>query len=332
MAQTDQGGTEAPSEEYNAATGLQNVDESVFVPDDGQAEETPEQPDGSETPSEQPDGQEETPGQEGDTPDEGSESEEGEEQPEAGDEKPEDSRLLAGTFKNEQDLRAAFENLGGDPDRYKSVAQLEEAYEVRRAEWTRAKQQYNEVLNQNQQPQNQDAAQSEQPMDRKALADEAYNSIDWNNVKDAPTAIKAAIDAVLGVVDRAVPKGQQFDENAVITRLNKVQQSQASLAKLEKEVPRLTTDQGFRDNFAAFIMGQQKMGTYTDPETSFRQFMGFGRNASQVQSQRSQETKRDKLGSAIPDKGNGAATSEQKKRDEVDDIIDAFQERKNIFG
>lgn len=295
---------------YDPSTGRANVDESVFESSEEGYVESGE--------STQETTQEPTTTTEA-APSEGSESQ----VTEAPTEDTETPTVYAGKYNNLNDLKAAFYNLGGDPEEYQDPKELEIAYKVAEREFTRSRQR---LAEQEKVDQPQETKETPEDFDDKIL-----DQVNWDKVENARDLGKELLKAF----KQMLPQQQQPTEEQLVERIMPAIQErearQKELTDLETRVPRLTKDSEFRTAFAFYIQGQKQNGTFRSLDTSMKGFLKLGESLASEANSMSQQQEKDKL-SAFPsqDKGEGLPTKDN--TDETDDILDAYEERKNKFS
>lgn len=241
------------------------------------------------------------------------------------------TRLLADKFKTEEDLKHAFINLGGNPNRYSSTEKLEEAYEVRQQEFTRSRQelQIQERLNKNIST----PKQSDNPLDPEALLDK----VQWDNVTDARSLGRELI----GLMSNLVPKNEPNlpSEAELVERIMPIMKEREArtqeLNQIESDVPRLKLVEGqenpFRDAFARHVFGEKNSGSFISLKKSMESFLNWGKEiAAEANSQAGIQRDNKLDASPIADRGAGLPTGGQ--ADEIDSIIGSYKARKDKLG
>lgn len=295
------------SSDFNPVTGLENVGDEMFLPEEHAESET----ESTET---------ETQSESDVTNQESSETTEESKQAE-------ETPLLAGKYKDETALREAFANLGGNPSEYSDVKQLEEAYKVRDREFTRSRQQLAELDRLNKPEEQADESKN----DLNDVFEQVSKQIDFDKI-DGP---KALFTETIKAVDQLYQlRSQKERENLIqqiTTALETRENSHKELTEVETEVPRLKTDTEFREAFADYISGQKAMGRYQGLKASMKSFLAIGQKITEeVSKQREVEEKAKASAASTNLSAEGQATTS--KKDEADQIIDAFSARKSLFG
>lgn len=295
---------------YNPATGYANVDDSVFLADnEGQAEITDNGT--SEVTHENAEMK-----QSGDT--------DKVENPQA--------EMFAGKFKSLDDLKSAFAELGGNPAKYSDARALEEAYEVRQSEYTRARQQVAEQERINRQVENisrQPQPEANKTLNPEELLSELKQSGALDKIETPEDLIRVTLEAVtsrLGNLNNGLSH-EQVQE--IISETKAREERLSELHSLESDIPRLKSDEGFRNLFAIFVKEQRLNGQYQSLRESFKDFVKIGQSVGEEYVNQNKATAEVKQSAtSVPD--NGAIASGSK--DEVDDILGAYNERQSKFN
>lgn len=231
-------------------------------------------------------------------------------------------QLYAGKFKDTEALRDAFTQLGGNPDDYGDPKLLEEAYKVREREFSRSRQQIADL------ERNTEAETETPQVDRLA---EIEKQIDWNKVENAQDLFRET----LKVVDQMYQERSAQDQTALVEKvmnaLTTREQTTKEIADLEADVPRLKSDSNFRGAFAHYVAGQRQMGQFQNLKGSMKSFLAIGQSISEDAVQEKQAAEKAKA-SAQSAEAPAAEPTTSKPKDELDDIVAAFQDRKNLFG
>jgi hypothetical protein len=249
------------AETYNPATGLTNVDESSFeIPED--AEDTPENG-GESTPATPP-------APDPDQPPANPDPSKPATTPEPP--KPAEPVLLAGKYSTEQELKNAFVQLGGDPNKFDTTEKLEQAYEVRQAEFTRVRQEQNEARRINEEVDKKDS--QAQLLSEENLT-KMMEQVPWDKIGDA----KQMFVEMAKVLLANVPTNQMPSEQDLVARMTPMIQERESklteLHDLETKVPRLKSDPSFRKAFAYHVQGEQQEGAYQGIGQAMKNFLKF---------------------------------------------------------
>lgn len=331
-------------ETYNEATGLANVDENLFVPenDDSTVDDPSAQPENSTPESTQTPTQErkDTPSKPTDQPTAVDPEKPGNE-PSPGKERTDDPqnqpRVYANKFKSEDELKKAYQNLGGNPDKFKSVEALEEAYEYRQGEYTRIQQEQAERDRlANMVPEN--TAGNTMPEDPKQTVDSMMAKVDWSKVENAEDLGKQLLTIFMENMpqnNQQIPTEAQLVER-LMPLMQEREQKQKALTSLETEVPRLKTDQSFRKAFAYHVVGGRADGTKYPRTTeglreAMKDFLAWGRSIAEEGARQNEINTQEKRGAIAPKEG-GEGLPAQNQGDEMDDIIGAFAERQRKFN
>ena len=244
-------------------------------------------------------------------------------------------RVYADKFKTEEDLRHAFINLGGNPNRYPTVERLEEAYEVRQQEYTRARQEEAERrrINQNIDNRQPTPGQNGNPSDMEALLDK----VNWDKVENARDLGRELI----GLMSQIAPKNQPSlpSEAELVEKIMPLMQEREAraneLREIETDIPRLRAIPGqenpFRDEFARRVMAEKQTGTFISLRKSMTNFLNWAEDIVKekgLQKGFQQEQKMD--AAPLSDRGAGLPTGGQ--ADEIDAIIGSFKARKDKLG
>jgi len=315
-----------PAETYDPATGLTNVDESSFeIPEDAEDDGGESAPDNN-TPATPTDPT---------TPDP-NEPEDPNKQPEKPTEpaKPAEPVLLAGKYSTEQELKNAFVQLGGDPSKFDSVEKLEQAYEVRQAEFTRVRQEQNEARRINEEV-------DKKEKQNEVLSEENLNAmmekVPWDKITDA----KQMFVEMAKVLIANLPANQMPSEQELVARMTPmIQEREAKLTELhdlETKVPRLKSDPSFRKAFAYHVKGEQDEGTYKGIGQSMKNFLKFNQGiVDEVgKSFTDNNAAKNNAGATTPPDGGanmGGAPKPSEDDDILGGIIGAYEEHTNKFS
>lgn len=248
----------------------------------------------------------------------------------------EEGRLFASKYKTVDDLRAAFVNLGGNPNNYDTPEKLEIAYEVRRDEWNRLQAENGERarLEQIIETQNLPAKEAPEGVDPEAL----LKKVDWSKVETAEDLGRELLTLISQVMPKAEPNSLPSPQELVgqiEPILRQREEANRQLEDLERDVPSLRITPGatneFRDAFANFVLGQKRSKSFADLKTSMTQFLNFGKKIADEQVKIKGQGREEKLGAAPMSEG-GEGTHTEGKGNEVDDIIGAFKQRQEKMG
>lgn len=313
-----------PAETYDPATGLTNVDETNFeIPED--AEDAPENG-GESTPA--------TPATpDPNQPDPANPEPKKEEKP-TEPAKPAEPVLLAGKYSTEQELKNAFVQLGGDPNKFDTVEKLEQAYEVRQAEFTRVRQEQSEAQRIN-------AEVDKKEKQNEVLSEEnltkMMEQVAWDKVTDA----KQMFVEMAKVLLANIPTNQMPSEQELVARMTPmIQEREAKLTELhdlETKVPRLKSDPSFRKAFAYHVKGEQDEGTYQGIGQSMKNFLKFNQGiVDEVgKSFSDNNAAKNNAGATTPPDGGanmGGAPKPSEDDDILGGIIGAYEEHTNKFS
>ena len=321
--------TVPPAETFNDNTGLTNVEPSVFLhEDEGNGEEHHEEASEDDTPPEDG-GEAEEKKEEPSKTDDGEEEETPPKDPSKPEDEHKEEKVYAGKYKTVDDLKAALIELGIDPADYSSDVELETAYKTAQATYTRLRQHETEKKKQ-------EIAVDETP-DIEKIFTEAKAKIDYSKIKNSEQLGDATLKAVL---ETLMPIMQKLKVNPdelagvvgekITTTATKTNALLSELRDVETKVPRLRTDKKFRDSFADFVAGQKLNSTYVSLIDSITTFVG-GKVPS-TDPNANKKGKDDKgSAAALPDNSEGA-DDRGKKKDEVDEILQAHTEHQIKFG
>lgn len=313
-------------EEINAL-GRVEVDESTFAPEyqNGEAADTETVVEGEEA------GGTEEVVEGGETVVE--EGEEGAEvvEPEKEGGEQEEGRVYANKYHSVEELKKAFVNLGGNPNKYPSPEALEEAYEVRQAEWRRITNEQSELARLSKVVTEPTPGQGANPQ---AEVEALLDKVDWAKVENARDLGRALV----GILREGQPQQRVPSEAEIVDRVLPVLQqreaAQRELSELESEIPNLRYVEGqeneFRNAFATFILGEKRSGNYQNLRTSMKNFLRWNETileqAGKMKAAQ-QEAKQD--AGSISERGAGLPSG---SADETDAIIGSFKARQEKFG
>lgn len=250
---------------------------------------------------------------------------------EVGEQVEEEGRIYANKYHSVDELKKAFINLGGNPAKYTTPEALEEAYEVRQAEWRRIQNENGELARLSKVVTEPTPGHGDNPQ---AEVEALLDKVDWAKVENARDLGRALV----GILRENQPRQSVPSEAEIVDRVLPVLQqreaAQRELSELESEIPNLRLVEGqtneFRNAFATFILGEKKGGTYENLRTSMKNFLRWNETileqAGRMKAAQ-QEAKQD--AGSITERGAGLP---QGGSDEVDSIIGAFKSRQEKFG
>lgn len=236
-------------------------------------------------------------------------------------------RVFAGKFNSEDELKKAYQNLGGNPDRFKSVKELEEAYEFRQSEYTRYQQEQAETKR------IADLAAEEQANNNQPTTDEQADAllakVDWTKVNDANDLGKQLLKLFMEANPRSP---QQPDPAALVDQMMPIMQERekrlGELHAIETRVPRLVKDKPFRDAFGRHVLDEKKTGRFVDMDTAMKNFLEWGKSIVAETQQNQQQQQHDKEAALQPtQQGQSLPGNGEQKGDEADEIIGAYKQR-----
>lgn len=221
-------------------------------------------------------------------------------------ETPAEPKLLAGKYQNEQDLKNAFIQLGGDPEQYENTADLEHAYSVRQSEYTRTRQQMAaEKAKQTQIQQIQDSQKTPQQLTQEVLSQ--IDTSKFDQAQNAGELGKMLVESLAPALMQAFEQNKPLTPDQMVEQISPIMQQReraiTELNTLEGEVPRLKLqydDNGqpqpnpFRDAFGVFVSGLKQSGQYVGLNQAFKDFVGNNQAAvddAVKQRQKEQELK-----------------------------------------
>lgn len=272
-------------------------------------------------------------------PKEGEENPNPENKPEEGGE----PRKYAGKYDSPEQLKAAFIQLGGDPAVYgDNIDAVEQAYEVRQAEFTRARQEQAEKARLEIQ-QRQEALDAKKPVFTNEQIDGMLDKVDWSKVNDARDLGRA----LLTMLGENLPRnnGQQLTEEQ-IAGIVQIQQAKSAereaklteLHSLEAKVPRLKSDIAFRNSFANYLEGLKANGGYVNLESSMKDFIKVNQTIVEEGNRifnENQQAKSDAATTTPPDIASNSSAVSQKNTPEDDileSIIGEYKQEKGKFS
>jgi len=314
-------------EEINAL-GRVEVDESTFAPEyqNGEAADTETVVEGEEA------GGTEEVVEGGETVvEEGKEGAEVVEPEKEGGEQEEEGRVYANKYHSVEELKKAFVNLGGNPNKYSTPEALEEAYEVRQAEWRRITNEQSELARLSKVVTEPTPGRGDNPQ---AEVEALLDKVDWAKVENARDLGRALV----GILREGQPQQRVPSEAEIVDRVLPVLQqreaAQRELSELESEIPNLRYVEGqeneFRNAFATFILGEKRSGNYQNLRTSMKNFLRWNETileqAGKMKAAQ-QEAKQD--AGSISERGAGLPPSGS---DEVESIIGSYKSRQEKFG
>jgi len=323
----------APQKEtYSEATGRLEIDTDFLVPEDD-TQTTP--PSSDDTPSVQP---EDNPAPKNDEPanDDTETPQSDPEKPQGDPEKPqapkEEPKVYAGKYHSVDELKKAYQNLGGNPDRFGDNAQaLEEAYEYRQSEFTRLQQEEAE------RQRLQERQTEDTPKDPNQMVEDMMNKVDWSKVDDAKDLGKQLLSIFMQNMPQntPAPTPEQLVEK-IAPMLQEREQKQKALNYIEGKVPRLTTGQGFRKAFALHVVSGRKDGT-PYPRTNegldeaMKDFLSWGKSIAE-EGAKAYQTQTQQKQNALPPKEHGGDLPQPTEEDEIDEVIAYHKERQSRLG
>jgi len=316
----------------NPATGFVDVDKDVFDDpiEEGVEEIAPQQTESE--PQHQTTVQQENGSQEPNNPQiVQPEKDPAQQQPQQ-----QEERTYAGKFKSVEDLRHAFVNLGGNPNKFKSDEALEEAYEVRQSEFSRVRQEAATIARLEQpiqNPNNTTPNQTGNPLENpEALLDQ----VEWDKVENARDLGRELLKVVAPLMQQ--PQIAMPSESELVDRIMPVMQqreaAQRELQAIETEVPRLKLVEGqenpFRNAFAMHVKNEKQSGSFSDLRTSMKNFLSWAEDISTARAAAKVASTEAKVDAAPTDnRGEGLPNGQA---DEVDSIIGAFKSRQDKFS
>lgn len=242
-------------------------------------------------------------------------------------------KTYAGKYKTVEELKAAFVELGGNPEAYSTPEAMEQAYEVRQREFTRVRQEQAEIdrLN-NAVPEPQAPTLDENGIN------ELLAQVPWEQVKDAKDLATHLLGVMVKNLPKLMPQQKQLTEAELAAKVAPMvaerERKLKELGDIEGKVPRLKTDQNFRKAFAQFVQGQKSDASYKSLDESMKDFLGLSQSIVDELGKTYQQNQVAKASAATPPEGGEAPHStggDNPKHDEVDDIIGAYQDHKGKF-
>jgi len=298
--------TAAKTADYDPTTGYTNVDPDMFLSEDDAQAETSEG--GNSDNEEQLITAEQNESESTDTQEQETQAPE----------------LFAGKFKSVEDLKTAFAELGGNPDKFKDPAMLEEAYETRQREFSRSR---NHIANQERLDQEPEVP--DQSLDTESIMREIRESGALDKVESTEDLMKVVIEALVPKLTSQNGMMTREDVQKIVVESAEREVRLTELHSLETEVPRLKTDTEFRNVFGLYVKQQKDSNDYVDLKTSLKDFVKIGQSLGDEYARQSQRSAADKNASTAST-DNGSFIDSPK--DEVDDILGAYQAKRNIFG
>lgn len=319
----------APQKEtYSDATGRVETDTDFLVPETTDTE-TPDTEETKETPEKTTDIPDTSEKPETETPTEDPEKPQGD--PEKPTPTKEEPKVYAGKYQSVDELKRAYQNLGGNPDRFTDPKALEEAYEYRQAEFTRIQQEEAERKRIAEQ-------QPEAPKkDPNEIVESMMNQVDWSKVEDAKDLGKQLLSIFMQNMPQntQAPTPEQLVEK-IAPMLQEREQKQKALNYIESKVPRLTNDQGFRKAFALHVVGGRPNGT-PYPRTNegldeaMKDFLSWGKSIAE-EGAKAYQTQTQQKQNALPPKEHGGDIPTPDTEDEIDEVIAYHKERQSRLG
>lgn len=249
--------------------------------------------------------------------------------------------LLAGKFKTEEELKKAYQTLGGDPTRFKTKEALAEAYEYRQGEYTRLQQEQAErdrIANLVPNTPHNEPVTPAAPI----TADDMMKKVDWTKVTDAQTLGQELFKIMLEAMPKAQAEDpmQRMTPEQLVERIAPIikerEEKMAALSEIETEVPRLKKDPAFRKAYAYHVVGGKADGTKY-PKTkeglkeAMKDFLSWGKSIAE-ESARQTTVNTALKKAALPAAETGGEIPGGGKGDEADDIISAYAEKQKKFG
>lgn len=152
-------------------------------------------------------------------------------------------KTYAGKFKDVQELKNSFIELGGDPEQFKDdVGQLEQAYLVRQREYSRVRAEISHA----------DQVPPETPKSVNELLMSEFSQVDpdkFSGPSDMMAALIKGFSNVLQKVQQPVAPTQNISPEQMARQIKVVE----NMHSIETKVPRLKSDQQFRQAFATHI-------------------------------------------------------------------------------
>ena len=317
-----------PTETFSEITGKTEVDPGAFLTEDeGHVDENLEDnPTGDEPPEKQEDNPEKP---DSEDPNKGDEPEDGEDDPNLEDKNKPEEKVYAGKYKTLDDLKAAFVELGGDPDDYQDPKMLEEAYKVRQSEYTRTHQNNLDKPNSDQ-PLNETPANVDEMVEKIFSETSEEASKIQNGVDLYKFTLKSVLQNLVPMLKNASPEELAKQVAPMIAKTTAERSAkETELREVETKVPRLRTDKKFRDAFAFHVRGLMTEKRYTNLDSAMKDFVQLT-TGKPIDDQEKKNNLKDKH-SAQPLPDNSDANTGQ-DTDEVDDILNAHNKHKDIFG
>lgn len=241
----------------------------------------------------------------------------------------------AGKFKTEEDLKNAFINLGGNPNRYPTIEKLEEAYEVRQMEFTRTRQ---EIATQERLRTGIDNRQNPpqstgNPLDPEALLDK----VEWDKVENGRDLGRELIKLMSQIAPKNEPNLPSETElvERIMPIMREREERVTELRDIENDIPRLRVvpgqDNPFRDAFAKHVMAEKQTGSFISLRSSMKNFLSWGKSIAEEADRQTGIQRENKVGAA-PLSDRGAGLPSGGPVDEVDSIIGSYKARKGRLG
>lgn len=257
-------------------------------------------------------------------------------------------KLYAGKYKSVEELRKGIEELGGDPTGIDDPTALEQSYLAVQKVYNR--------FTQRQDKAEEIATPKEEPKPFEInddLVEGMMNELDFTKIDNAKDLAKQQFSIIFKHLKELLPQmmpqqqpGVQMNPQEMAAAVERVQTNTDSLAFIEAKIPRLTTDQSFRRNFAMHLQAGKESGSYPDIMTrenmtqAMRDFLKTAQEmaaeASKLDGAQQQQNAEDKGAAGTPD-GGGAPASTQTTTNPEDDLLDSIvgakeeQDKKLLF-
>lgn len=267
--------------------------------------------------------------------------------------------LLAGKYKTPEELQKGFQELGGDPAKYKTTQALEEAYSARLAETTRARQESERAAAERARIENLPANQPTTPVDpaaeANALSEKIIGQMDMSKINNVEDMVKQFVPLLLANLPKP-EAGQSMDVAKMQGLIEQRQANMSTLADLEKEVPRLgmkddpatgqkvPIDPVFRKGFALWLRGnnaeyQRTPEGFLQPtelRRAMKDFLALGGTIADAQRALDANNAANKNGAAATPDNAGATPATPAAPGQGDDILDgiigAYQQKVEKTG
>lgn len=243
----------------------------------------------------------------------------------------EEGRVYANKYHSLEELQKAFINLGGNPNKYSTPEGLEEAYEVRQAEWRRIQNEQGELARLSKVVTEPTPGRGDNPQ---AEVEALLDKVDWAKVENARDLGRALV----GILREGQPLQRVPSEAEIVDRVLPVLQqreaAQRELSEIEAEIPNLRYVEGqeneFRNAFATFILGQKRSGDYQNLRTSMKSFLRWNETIlEQAGKMKATQLEAKQDAGSMTERGAGLPSG---NADETDAIIGSFKARQEKFG